>query len=70
MDRASMAFFWALGCFSWFSGAVGAEVDNAQDGSWRCCFMALLYLAAKLVDVGVDVDRLAYPLHHPKACGH
>jgi hypothetical protein len=29
--------------------------------------MALLYLAAKLAYVGVDVDGLAYLLHHPMA---
>jgi hypothetical protein len=28
-----------------------------------------LYLAAKPFHVGVDVDRLSYPLHHPTACG-
>jgi hypothetical protein len=27
--------------------------------------MAWLYLAAKPSHVGVDVDRLAYPLHRP-----
>jgi hypothetical protein len=32
--------------------------------------MALLYLVAKPVHVGVDVDMLAYPLHHPMVCGH
>jgi hypothetical protein len=40
-------------------------VDDARDDSWRC----LLYLAAKPAHVGVDVDGLAYPLHHPTACG-
>jgi hypothetical protein len=29
-----------------------------------------LYLAAKPSHVGVDVDRLAYPLHRPMACYH
>jgi hypothetical protein len=29
-----------------------------------------LYLAAKPPHVGVDVDGLAYPVHHPMACGH
>jgi hypothetical protein len=28
-----------------------------------------LYLAAKPFHRGVDVDRLAYPLQHPMACG-
>jgi hypothetical protein len=32
--------------------------------------MVLLYLVAKSVHVGVDVDMLAYPLHHPMVCGH
>jgi hypothetical protein len=26
------------------------------------------YLAGKLSHVGVNVDGLAYPLHHPAAC--
>jgi hypothetical protein len=29
----------------------------------------LLQLAAKPAHVGVDVDGLASPLHHPMACG-
>jgi hypothetical protein len=65
-----MTFFWASGCSSWFSGVLGAEVDDAQDGSWRRCFTVLLYLAAKPAHVGVDVDGLACPLHRPMACGH
>jgi hypothetical protein len=54
-----MAFFWALGCSSWFPGIHGTEVDDARGGSWRRCFLALLYLATKPVEVGVDVDGLA-----------
>jgi hypothetical protein len=38
-------------------------VDVAQVGSRRC-HHARLYLAAKPSHVGVDVDGLAYPLHH------
>jgi hypothetical protein len=47
---------------SWF---LNAEVDGAQDGSWRHHCLARLYLAAKLAHVRVDVDGLACPLHHP-----
>jgi hypothetical protein len=61
-------FFLAFVCSSWFLGIIGAEVDDAQDSSWRRCFVAWLYLAAKSSYVGVDVDGLAYPLHHPMAC--
>jgi hypothetical protein len=58
-----MAFFWAPECSSWFPHVVGTEVDDAQDGSWRRCFVTLLYLAAKPAHMGVDVDGLACPLH-------
>jgi hypothetical protein len=61
-------FFWAPGCSSWFPSVFGAEVDDARDGSWRRYFAAGLYLAAKPAHVGVDVDRLACPLHRPTAC--
>jgi hypothetical protein len=47
-----MAFFWAPGCSSWFSGILGAEVDDVEDGSWRRCFATLLYMAAKPSHVG------------------
>jgi hypothetical protein len=50
-------------------GVLGVEVDDARDGSWRCCFTTLLYLVAKPSHVGVDVDRLTCPLHRPMACG-
>jgi hypothetical protein len=50
-------------------GVLSVEVDDARDGSWRRCFAILLYLAAKPSHVGVDVDRLACPLHRPMACG-
>jgi hypothetical protein len=30
--------------------------------------MAWLYLVAKPAHVVVDVDELAYPLHHPMTC--
>jgi hypothetical protein len=52
---------------SWFPNA---EVDGAQDGSWRHHCFARLYLAAKLAHVRVDVDGLACPLHHPMVCGY
>jgi hypothetical protein len=65
---ASLAFFLAPRCTSWFSGVLGVEVDDARDGSWRRCFTAWLYLATKTSHVGVDVDELASPLHHPIAC--
>jgi hypothetical protein len=45
--------------FFFFPGVLGAEVDNGRGVSWRCCFAALLYLAAKPAHVGVDVDGLA-----------
>jgi hypothetical protein len=60
-----MAFFLAPRCSSWFLDVLGTEVDDARDSSWRDSFVALLYLVAKPSHVGVDVDRLAYPLHHP-----
>jgi hypothetical protein len=63
-----MSFFWAPGCSSWFPVVLGAEVDDARDGSWRRCFTMLLYLAAKPTHVGVDLDGLACPLHRPMAC--
>jgi hypothetical protein len=62
-----MAFFFAPGCPSQFLGVLDAEVDDAWDGSWRRCFTTWLYLAAKPSQVGVDVDGIAYPLHHPTA---
>jgi hypothetical protein len=46
---------------SWFLGILGAEVDDARDGSWRRCFMVWLYLATKPSHVGVDVDGLGCP---------
>jgi hypothetical protein len=64
-----MVFFFAPGC-SWFLGIRSAKVDDAQDGSWRHCFVAWLYLTAKPFHMGVDVDRLACPLHHPTTCSH
>jgi hypothetical protein len=56
-----MVFFLALSNSSQFLGVLGVEVDDTQDGSWRRCFMAWLYLAAKPSHVGVDVDGLACP---------
>jgi hypothetical protein len=63
-----MAFFLAPGCSSRFLGILGAKLDDAQDGSWRRCFMAWLSLAAKPSHVGIDVDGLACPLYCPMAC--
>jgi hypothetical protein len=42
VERASMAFFWALGCSFWFLSILGAEVDDAQDGFKRHYFTAWL----------------------------
>jgi hypothetical protein len=67
-NGTSLAFFLAPGCCSWFPGVLGAEVDGAQNGSWRHCFRSWLYLMAKLYHMGVDVDRLACPLYRPTAC--
>jgi hypothetical protein len=66
--RASLAFFLAPRCSSWFPDILGTEVNDARDGSWRCCFVAWLYLADKPYDVGVDVDGLDCPQHHPTTC--
>jgi hypothetical protein len=54
--------------FSWFSGVLCAEVDDARDSCWRRCFAVLLYLAVKPAHMGVDVDGLVCPLHHPMSC--
>jgi hypothetical protein len=55
--------------FPWRSSRLlGTEVDDVWDGSWRHCFTTLLYLAAKPAHMGVDVEGLAYLLHHPIAC--
>jgi hypothetical protein len=61
LSQTTTAFFWGPGCFSSFLGILCAEVDDAQDSSWRHCFTAWLYLAAKPVHMGVDVDELACP---------
>jgi hypothetical protein len=42
-----MVFFLAHGCSIWFLGILAAKVDNARDGSRRCCFAAWLYLTVK-----------------------
>jgi hypothetical protein len=60
-----MAFFFASRCSSWFLGILGAEVHDTQDISWRCCFAAWLYLPTMPSHVGVNVDGLVCPLHHP-----
>jgi hypothetical protein len=46
-------------------GHSGAEVDDDWDHCWRGSFTVWLYLMAKPSHMGVDVDGLAYPLHHP-----
>jgi hypothetical protein len=48
-----MVFFYAAECSSCFPGVVGAEVDDARDGSWRRCFVVLLYLVTKPAHVGL-----------------
>jgi hypothetical protein len=63
-----MAFFLAPGCSSRFLGILGAEVNDAHNGSWRRCFTAWLYLAANPSRMWVNVDGLACPLHHPTTC--
>jgi hypothetical protein len=60
-----MTFFWALGCFFWLPGILGAEMDDIWDDSWRGSFAMQLYLMAMPSHVGFDVDGLAYPLHRP-----
>jgi hypothetical protein len=65
-----MLFFWAPRCSSWFLSILSGEVDDARDGSWRRCFAMWLYLAVKPGHVGVDMDGLAYPLHHLMACNY
>jgi hypothetical protein len=45
-------------------------MDGAQDGFLRRHCFTQLYLAAKPSHVGVDVDRLACPLHCPMVCDH
>jgi hypothetical protein len=51
-----------LGCSSWFPDP---EVDDAQNGSWRCYRFPRLYMAARPSHVRADVDGLACPLHRP-----
>jgi hypothetical protein len=50
---------------SWFPDA---EVDDARVDSWRHHRVGL-YLAAKPSHMGVNMDRLTYPLHRPTVCG-
>jgi hypothetical protein len=47
-----MAFYWAPRCSSCLTVILGTEVDDAWDGSWRCCFVVWLYLVAKPGHVG------------------
>jgi hypothetical protein len=55
-------------CSCIFPSVPGAEVDVAQEGSWRPCFVMCSCLAAKSSHMAVDVDGLVYPLHQPMAC--
>jgi hypothetical protein len=45
-------------CSRRFLSILGAEVDNAWEGSQRCCFVMSHCLVGKSSHVGVDVDRL------------
>jgi hypothetical protein len=49
-----------LGRSSWLPSA---EMDDARDGFWRHCFVALTLLDCQDFPCGGDVDGLAYPLH-------
>jgi hypothetical protein len=64
-----MVFFLAPGCSFLFPSVLVAEVDDARDGSQRRCFTMWLWLTAKPSHMGVDVDKLAYPLCCPTAYG-
>jgi hypothetical protein len=57
-----------LWCSHVFLSVPGAEVDDAWEGSQRCCFVICPCLAAKSSHVRVDVDGLACSLHHPTIC--
>jgi hypothetical protein len=58
-------FLLASGCSFWLLGVLSAEVDGAQDDTYRGCHAVWLYLAAKPSHAGVDVDRLACPMREP-----
>jgi hypothetical protein len=47
-------------------GLPDGEVDDAQVGSWRNCFVVSL-LSDDAFPRGGEVDGLAYPLHRPTA---
>jgi hypothetical protein len=47
----------------------GVDVAGVRDGSWGRIYFTELYLAAKPSHVGVDVDGLAYLLHHSTVYG-
>jgi hypothetical protein len=63
----SRVFFLPPKCSSRLRGILGAEVDDAQDDSWRGSFAKRLWQLC-LPTWGVDVDGLAYPLHRPTSC--
>jgi hypothetical protein len=54
-----------LECSSLLPSFLDAKVDDAQDVSCRGSFMVQCYLTAKPSHAGVNVDRLACPLHRP-----
>jgi hypothetical protein len=45
------------------------DVAGAQHSSWGHLCFTWLYMAAKLSHVEADVNRLAFPPHHPTICG-
>jgi hypothetical protein len=55
-------------CSHWFQRVLGAEVDNAREGSWSRCFEELAILGHQAFPSGFDVDGLAYPVHQPIVC--
>jgi hypothetical protein len=55
-------------CSRWFSSVPGIEVDDAREGSWCHSFVMCPFLATKSSYVEVDVDEIAYPLHHAIFC--
>jgi hypothetical protein len=43
-------------------------MDDARDESWRGTVTKRLYLPAMPSHMGINVDRLAYPLHQSMSC--
>jgi hypothetical protein len=46
---------------SWFSDILGAEVDDAQDGPWRRCFMTSVLLGCQAFPRGDRCGRVSLP---------